>query len=201
MDDSLDDDSVDDDCSHAARISSLRPNFLACEDDGDADRADSEEYLHANESDSDSSVGRNEVGPPATAEVPPDALAIVPRGHRLHLPRTGRLITHISADFLWRWEPDDNSNRGAGCIQMMTDFTLAAHKAVRQLWGSDVDYLLAMCGFHTWAQWKKKHIGLFRNAAKNASRCRNDFEAYRCSPWPALIPILILKMVENSRVC
>jgi hypothetical protein len=200
---STDSSCTDDDCSFAVRMRSLHPNFYACRDEeADADDAAGSDECkdEANDSSFDSNVSGNiedEEELPATAEVPPYALNIVPRGHRLHLPRTGRLITHLLADDLWQWEPNVNAIRGTGCIQLMTDYTLAAHKAVRQLWGGDVDYLFAMCAFHTWSQWKKKHIGLFRDAASNAPLCRTDFEAYRCSPWPALIPIIILKMVEK----
>jgi hypothetical protein len=172
---STDSNCTDDDCSFAARMRSVRPNFYACRDDAEEadvdDAAGSDECEDkANDGSFDSRVGgniENEERLSATAEVPLHALTIVPRGHRLHLPRTGRLITHLLADDLWQWEPNHNAIRGAGCIQLMTDYTLAAHKAVRQLWGGDVDYLFAMCAFHTWSQWKKKHIGLFRDAASN----------------------------------
>jgi hypothetical protein len=168
---STDSSCTDNDCSFAARMRPLQPNFYACRDEeADVDDAAGSEECEdeVNDSSFDSNVGGNiedEERLPATAEVPPHALTTVPRGHRLHLPRTGRLITHLLADDLWQWEPNVNAIHGTVCIQLMTDYTLAAHKAVRQLWGGDVDYLFAMCAFHTWSQWKKKHIGLFRDAA------------------------------------
>jgi hypothetical protein len=78
-------------------------------------------------------------------------------------------------------------------MQLMTDYTLACHNAVKHIWWP-FPIIFGMCGIHAWKLWHIHHFKKFKNKDANVTRMGLDFEAYRKSPCAALIPLLCLKL-------
>jgi hypothetical protein len=80
-------------------------------------------------------------------------------------------------------------------MQLMTDYTLACHNAVRNIWPFEI--IFGMCGIHAWKLWYVHHTKKFKNKDANVTLMGLDFEAYHISPCPALIPLLCSKMMAK----
>jgi hypothetical protein len=112
-----------------------------------------------------------------------------------YAPRTGVALDHLVEQFSnarYEWVPHPDSH-----VQLMTDYTLSARQAVRNVWGATVSYVFGMCAFHAWLQWIKKHQSVFKDYKGHKSQMGKDFEAYRTSGWAPSMPLLCKKMCEK----
>jgi hypothetical protein len=93
-------------------------------------------------------------------------------------------------------------------IQTMTDYTLACQKACRKVWSKEEEalpreigttFFHGSCLYHVWNAWHRSNRSMFRNHDKNKKQMSHDFEAYKCSPWVPMIPLLRDKMMDKWR--
>jgi hypothetical protein len=178
-------------------------------DESNHGREEEEDSTDNQDTNSNDDVCSSRNNQPEYVSVLQDCHFVAPRKDAFHLPALDGVANYV-------WAP----SREGEIIQTMTDFTLACQKACCKVWSvsaapvarpaapddkdddhefpqAAITFFHGICSYHAWNAWHRTNRSKFKKYDKNRKRMGHDFEAYKCSPWQPMVPVLRVKMVEK----